>query len=107
MAANAKNSSKYAALDRTSPAQPEPVELPSHDRPAAGPETGRRPVGRPTTGVAKSKDPNMKAFTLILNIDTHADASAMLKKARTEGDMSDLVGRLLSDWVNEKKAAVS
>jgi cell division septation protein DedD len=103
MAANAAKS-KYAALDRTEPAQPDPVEVPSQEKVAVRPPATPRPVGRPSTGVAKSKDPNMKAFTILLNIDTHADANAILKKARTEGDMSDLVQRLLSEWVKEKKA---
>jgi hypothetical protein len=105
MAFNPK--SKYAALDRTMPAQPDPVELPIEELPVARPAAMPRPVGRPTTGVAKSKNPNMKGFTLLLNIDTHADASALLKKLRTEGDMSDLVGRLLADWVNARKPTVS
>ncbi len=99
--------SKFDVLDRTMPAQPEPVEPKPQEQPATRREVAPRPVGRPTTGVAKSKDPNMKPFTIILNIDAHADANAILKKARNEGDLSDLLNRLLTGWVSEKKAAVS
>ena len=98
MPANAK--SKYDALDRTAPAEPEPVELPRQERPARR-EAAPRLVGRPTTGGAKSKDPSMKPFTIILNIDAHADA--ILKKARNEGDLSDLMNRLLTGWLAEEK----
>ena len=104
MPANAK--SKYDALDRTAPAEPEPVELPRQERPARL-EASPRLVGRPTTGGAKSKDPSMKAFTIILDIDAHADANAILKKARNEGDFSDLMNRLLNGWLAERKAALS
>ena len=45
----------------------------------------------------------MKGYTLILNIDTHADASSLLKKLRTGEDMSELVERLLATWVKESK----
>ncbi len=45
----------------------------------------------------------MKGYTLILNIDTHADASSILKKLRTGEDMSELAERLLAGWVKENK----
>ena len=99
--------SKFDVLDRTMPAQPDPVAATPQERPAARREVAPRPVGRPATGLAKSKDPNMKPFTIILNIDAHADANAILKKARNEGDLSDLLNRLLTGWVAEKKGAIS
>lgn len=53
----------------------------------------------PTKALAKSKDPDWKGYTFIVKIDTHIDASAILKKQRKGEDMSDLVQRLLADWV--------
>ncbi len=99
--------SKFDVLDRTMPAQPEPVFSTPQERPATRREAAPRTAGRPVTGLAKSKDPNMKPFTIILNIDAHADANAILKKARNEGDLSDLLNRLLTGWVSEKKKAMS
>jgi hypothetical protein len=90
-------------LKRTEPAQSEPFEetpKASEDSPAT--PTVRKP-GRPTKPLAKSKDPNMKGFTIILTIDTHADASSLLRKLRTGEDMSELVERLLATWVKENK----
>ena len=104
MPANAK--SKYDALDLNAPAKPEPVAVPSEERPTRL-EVATKRVGRPVTGVAKSKDPNMKQYSIILNIDAHADANHLLKKARNEGDLSDLLNRLLASWIAERKAAVS
>ena len=90
-------------LKRTEPAQSEPIE----ETPAA-PETAPTPAatrkaGRPKKPLAKSKDPNMRGYTLILNIDTHADASSILKKMRNGEDMSELTERLLAGWVKENK----
>ena len=87
-------------LKRTEPAQSEPT--PAAPEPDPMPAPARRP-GRPTKPLAKSKDPNMKGYTLILNIDTHADASSILKKLRTGEDMSELAERLLAGWVKENK----
>ncbi|MGI4830697.1 MAG: hypothetical protein ACRYFU_21260 [Janthinobacterium lividum] len=90
-------------LKRTEPAQSELIEETSPAPEAAPmPPAARRP-GRPTKPLAKSKDPNMKGYTLILNIDTHADASSILKKLRTGEDMSELAERLLAGWVKENK----
>ncbi len=100
------NASKYAALDRTDPAVPEPVGIPTQKRPTRLAGTPK-PVGRPVTGVAKSRDPNMKQYSIILNMDAHADANHLLRKARNEGDLSDLLNRLLASWIAERKAAVS
>ena len=90
-------------LKRTEPAQSEPIEEISAAQEAEPiPPAPRRP-GRPTKPLAKSKDPNMRGFTLILNIDTHADASSLLKKMRNGEDMSELAERLLAGWVKENK----
>jgi hypothetical protein len=90
-------------LKRTEPAQSEPVdETPKAPEAASMPPAARKP-GRPTKPLAKSKDPNMKGFTIILTIDTHADASSLLRKLRTGEDMSELVERLLATWVKENK----
>jgi hypothetical protein len=90
-------------LKRTEPAQSEPVdETPEASEAAPMPPVVRKP-GRPKKPLAKSKDPNMKGFTIILTIDTHADASSLLKKLRTGEDMSELVERLLATWVKENK----
>ena len=89
-------------LKRTEPAQSEPID----ETPKAAevvPMPATRKPGRPTKPLAKSKDPNMKGYTLILNIDTHADASSLLKKLRTGEDMSELVERLVATWVKENK----
>lgn len=103
MPANGK--SKYDALDLDAPAKHEPVAVPTEEpaRLAVTP----KPIGRPVTGMAKSKDPNMKQYSIILNIDAHADANHLLRKARNEGDLSDLLNRLLASWVAERKAATS
>ena len=89
-------------LKRTERAQSEPIdETPKASEVVQMPAV-RKP-GRPTKPLAKSKDPNMKGYTLILNIDTHADASSLLKKLRTGEDMSELVERLVATWVKENK----
>jgi hypothetical protein len=60
-------------------------------------------IGRPTNPLAKSKDPNRKNCTLILNINTYVDAQFYLKKSRSGEDMSDLVERLLQGWNMQHK----
>ncbi len=90
-------------LKRTEPAQSEPIEEASQAPEAAPIPPAVRKPGRPKKPLAKSKDPNMKGFTIILTIDTHADASSLLKKLRTGEDMSELVERLLATWVKENK----
>jgi hypothetical protein len=55
----------------------------------------------PAKALAKSKDPDWKGYTFIVKIDTHSDASAILKKQRRGEDMSDLAQRLLADWVEK------
>lgn len=77
------------------PAQPEPQAAAA----AAMPGAGKR--------IAKTKDPNKKGYTLVLNIDTHVDANTILKKMRTGEDMSDLTERLLADWVAQNKHKIS
>lgn len=104
MAANAK--SKYDALNLDAPAEPAPVALPPQEPPSPH-HVAPKSVGRPVTSVAKTKNPNMKQYSIILDIDAHADANHLLKKARNEGDMSDLLNRLLAGWVAERKAALS
>jgi len=51
--------------------------------------------------VAKSKDPSMKGYTLILKKKTHIKANSILKILDTEGDLSDLTERLLAEWVTK------
>ncbi len=108
MAANAKNKYEGFLATRTEPAQSKPVELPSQPRSAARSAATAAPQVSDTRAkaLAKSKDPNMKGYTLILNIDTHTDASSLLKKMRTGEDMSDLTERLLADWVSQNKPKV-
>ena len=90
-------------LKRTEPAQSEPIEEAAAATEHSGKPVATRKPGRPKKALAKSKDPNMRGFTLILNIDTHADASAILKKMRKGEDMSELTERLLAGWVKENK----
>jgi hypothetical protein len=96
-------------LKRTAPAESEPIGEPPQARSAvrpmspAAPQRSKTPAGK---ALAKSKDPNKKGYTLILNIDTHTDASSLLKKLRTGEDMSDLTERLLADWVSQNKPKI-
>ena len=104
MATKTEPKTKYDGfLKRTAAADTEPeAETPAQPDPqaaAAKPGAGKR--------IAKTKDPNKKGYTLVLNIDTHVDANTILKKMRTGEDMSDLTERLLADWVAQNKHKVS
>jgi hypothetical protein len=105
-----KTANKYDnfLLDRAEPAESVPTGQLPQARSAARPAAKAPPQLSETRAkaVAKSKDPNMKGYTLILNIDTHTDASSLLKKLRTGEDMSDLTERLLADWVSQNKPKV-
>ena len=102
----AKTATKYDGLltNRKAPAQAEPVSS-STEQPASG--TEKPAPARPTKRLAKSKDPSKAPYTLILDIDTHTDAKALLKKLRMGGDLSDLTQRLLAGWVEEHKHKVA
>ena len=106
MATKTEPKTKYAGLlKRTAPAVPEPVE----DTPAAFRASPERAAAKPAAGkrIAKTKDPNKKGYTLVLNIDTHVDANTILKKMRTGEDMSDLTERLLAEWVTQNKSRIT
>jgi hypothetical protein len=90
---------KFGFLDkRKKPATTEPIE-----ETTATPAPVKAP-SVPAKAIAKSKDPNKKGYTLILNVETHVDASSLLKKLRSGEDMSDLTERLLAGWVKKEKA---
>ena len=99
---------KYDNLleSRQTPAQAPPIQEPEQttpDAPAAPSAAAKPSKGR----IAKSKDPNKNPYTLILDIATHTDANAILKKLRTGDDLSDLTQRLLADWVKENMSKVA
>ena len=98
---------KYDGLlaNRTAPAQARPIAEPPPQAPTA-PPAAQTPA-KTGKALAKSKDPAKAPYTLILDIDTHSDAKALLKKLRIGGDLSDLTQKLLADWVNEHKPKVS
>jgi hypothetical protein len=88
-------------LNRKTPAQSEPSE--SSTQPPA--PTAAKPAApkTPAKKLAKTKDPDWKGYTLILKIDTHTDASAILRKQRTGEDMSDLAQRLFEEWIAKNR----
>lgn len=108
MSAKTATKTKYDNLleSRQTPAQAPPIQEPEQAIAAApaAPSSATKPSkGR----LAKSKDPNKNSYTLILDIATHTDANAILKKLRTGDDLSDLTQRLLADWVEKNKSKVA
>jgi len=96
---------RFAGLvdGRKTPATSEPIE----DTPQPAEET-RRPPTTATTKIpaklAKYKDPDRKGFSFLLNVKKHATASYLLKTMRNGEDMSDLVERLLSEWIEQHQS---
>jgi hypothetical protein len=92
-------------LNRKTPAQSEPSETSSTQTPAptAAKPAAPKPPATPAKKLAKTKDPDWKGYTLILKIDTHTDASAILRKQRTGEDMSDLAQRLFEEWIAKNR----
>ena len=54
--------------------------------------------------LAKSKDPSIRQYSILLKIDTHTEATFFLSKQRTRKNMSDLVQDLLAEWVSKNRA---
>jgi len=50
--------------------------------------------------ITKSKDPAWKAYSLFLKKETHAEMNFILRRLDSGEDMSDLVQRLVENWVN-------
>lgn len=84
------------AVDET----PALEDKPSAPRPPAAAPARKAPA---KASLAKTRDPNIKQYSILLNMDTHTDASFILTKQRTGEDMSDLVQRLLAEWVSKNR----
>lgn len=96
---------RFAGLvnSRKTPATSEPVdELPQQSGEAKQPPITTSHAKAPTK-LAKYKDPDRKGFSFLLNVKMHATASFLLKTKRNGEDMSDLVERLLSKWIEENE----
>jgi hypothetical protein len=61
------------------------------------PEPPSRKVGRSRGG--KSRDANWKQHTVLLEKETHLTALDLLRRHYEGQDMSDLLNRLLKEWV--------
>lgn len=59
-------------------------------------------VGRPLKPLAKTRDPEYRAWTGYLKTDTLTDADYLLKRKKDSRDMSDLMQELLSDWLESQ-----
>lgn len=97
---------RFAGLveSRKTPATSELIE----ETPEPAEEMRRPPVAtrqaKSPAKLAKYKDPDRKGFSFLLNVKKHATASFLLKTKRNGEDMSDLVERLLSDWIEENQS---
>lgn len=107
MATKGDSKTKYDGLlaNRKEPAKAEPPTETQAAAPMAPPAA--QALAKPGKPLAKSKDPSKAPYTLILDIDTHTDAKALLKKLRMGGDLSDLTQKLLSEWVKEHAPKVA
>ncbi len=96
---------RFAGLvdSRKTPATSEPIdEAPQLvEETRRPPETARQ--AKTPAKLAKYKDPDRKGFSFLLNVKMHAKASFLLKTKRNGEDMSDLVERLLSKWIEENE----
>lgn len=97
--------SRFAGLvdGRKTPATSDPVEetpepVEEAKQPPATPNTAK------TAKLPKYKDPERKNFGFLIKVDTNATASFLLKKLRNGEDMSDLIERLLSEWIKENQS---
>jgi hypothetical protein len=52
----------------------------------------------------KSRDANWKQHTVLLEKETHLDALDRLRRHYEGQDMSDLLNRLLKDWVKRHQS---
>ena len=96
---------RFAGLvdGRKTPATSEPVEMtPQAIEETRQPSAETRKAKTPTK-LAKYKDPDRKGFSFLLNVKKHATASFLLKTKRSGEDMSDLVERLLSEWIKQNQ----
>ena len=93
---------RFAGLvdGRKTPATSEPIKETS--RPVG--ETRQPPAtAQIPAKLAKYKDPDRKNFGFLIKVETNATASFILKKMRNGEDMSDLIERLLSEWIEQNK----
>lgn len=54
----------------------------------------------PSKPVPKSKDPEWKGYSLFLKKETHSEMNFLLRRREPKEDMSDLVQRLVEQWVS-------
>ena len=97
---------RFAGLvdGRKTPATSEPIEeTPQPVEVTTRPPATTRQAKTPTK-LAKYKDPDRKGFSFLLNVKKHATASFLLKTKRNGEDMSDLVERLLSEWIEKNES---
>lgn len=61
------------------------------------------PAGKPqrVKPLSKAKDPNWKGFYVFLQKSTHTEATYQLRKLDTGEDFSDLMERLLTEWLSK------
>lgn len=96
---------------RTAPAQLEDEQAASTstdraETPEAAPAKAPAPSkkeDRPKK-LAKSKDDEWKGFTVMLKIETQADAVHFLRKSRSGEDFSELTEKLLAEWVEKQRS---
>jgi hypothetical protein len=50
---------------------------------------------------SKRSDPAWRPYTLMLKIETHTEASIILKRLDTGQDLSDLAQELFEEWVRK------
>lgn len=104
---------KFAALAELSRQQSRPTELVGApettswpEPPTMVPETAGRGRGRPATG--KRSNPDYKLYAHYLKKRTHRQVAARLAAIHAEDDqqpdLSDLVQKLLEDWLARQDA---
>ena len=80
-------------------------EAQQHPEPRGRAEAAEPTPGTPTNPKlgkrksAKSRDKNWRQHTVLLERATHLDAVDLLKRKYEGQDMSDLLNRLLQEWV--------
>lgn len=96
---------RFAGLveSRKTPATSDPIEEATEPIEEATPQPVTPKVAK-TARLPKYKDPERKNFGFLIKVDTNATASFLLKKMRNGEDMSDLIERLLSEWIDQNKS---
>ena len=90
-------SKKFGALAEFRQAQTEPLDQPEPAKVISAPLAPEKGRGRPA---GKRSNPDYEPTTVLLRKQTKRKASRLLEDTDSSDDLSDLIERLLGEWIS-------